>query len=211
MSYEEGGSNGLTGEEVLSSVALILTCDSTGGDPIEAWCIPLHVDKEISALCISSDLLGAGFLCTDVMLDSKEAFDPLLITVTRAIAGITNGIEIEFFSLTKPPLVKESLFAPVIVEFNNDDPIYEAPTMAMGSSPSVLCLCWKVHVIIIVRERGLLLCYRYLNNNIILDFEHKFERYVIDAGIQTSEDGNLEITSLICESDKDGRVIIIRL
>lgn len=204
MTYEEGGSNGLGGERQLSSVALILTCTTTDVDPIEAWCMPIESEDE--PFCVSPDTLGAALLCTESMTLSEESFDPLLV-LTRMKS---NGISIELYALSHNPMKAESMNIHEFLEISYE--IFEAPTMAMGSSPPVLCLCWKKNVVIIVRDRGLLVTYEYDNHILSFSFKHEFGRYVVDAGIQTSETANTKICALVSERNKkDGRIVKIDL
>lgn len=208
VTYEEGGSNGLSGEDQLSSVALILTCTTSGVDPIEAWCVPIQ--SEEVPLCVSSDTMGAALLCTESMMLSKGGFNPLLILTKME----TDVIFIEVFSISRNPLTAESCTR-TSLEINDDDEIYEAPTMAMGSSPPILCLCWKSHIVIIIRERGLLISFKYDSNDLTLSFKHKFDRYVVDAGMQSDEigcDSSVKVCVLLSEpGKKDGRIVKITL
>lgn len=207
VTYEEGGSNGNDGESQLSSIALILTCATTGAHPIEAWCMPIQ--SEDRPLCVSSDTSGAALLCTEPMMSVKKEFSPLLV-ITRTM---TNGIFIDLYALSLDPLKAESLNIEEFVEIS-DDKIYKAPTMAMGPSPPVLCLCWKKHVVIIVRDRGLLLSYEYScdNNSISLSFKHNFGRYVVDAGIQSTDSDIVKVCALVSEEDtKDGSIVKVHL
>jgi hypothetical protein len=209
VSYEEGGSNGLDGDEHLSTAALVLTCTSASSDPVEAWCIPVHTQSK--PLCISLNILGAALFCTDSMLISSKAFSPLLVTAIKE----NTGVAIELFSLSNDPLTKESICTREILDLSYSDIIYDAPTMAMGSSPPILCLCWKKYVVIIIRDRGLLVYYQFFEqkNKMSLVSKYEFNRYVIDAGIKSSEiDDGIQISALVCETDKkDGRIVTVRL
>ena len=126
---------------------------------------------------------------------------------------MNNGIVTELFSLSNVPLEKESLHIREILEFNVDAMIYDAPTMAMGSSPSVLCLCWKKHIVIIMRDRGLLVYYEFVENTMNLVCKHEFERYVVDAAMQSNaRNDGIDITAMVCESDRgDGRIVKLQL
>lgn len=210
LSYEEGGSNGLGGEDQFSSVALILSCTTTGKDPIEAWCMPLGSEDE--PLCLSTDILGAALFCTEPMMLSEDEFSPLFVMAKAE----TEDISFEIFSLSCNPLKSVFLGAKEIITLSSDDMIYEAPTMAMGASPPVLCLCWKNHIVIIIRERGILLSYKYSyeTNSLSPSFTHEFESYVVDAGLQSdaTTGAGVKICALVSEPDKkDGRVIKINL
>ena len=45
VSYEEGGTNGLAGPEMLSRVGLICVTDASGTGTLEAWIIPICGDS----------------------------------------------------------------------------------------------------------------------------------------------------------------------
>lgn len=158
-------------------------------------------------MCISQDTLGAALFCTTPLHLSKQAFYPLLTTVTEE----KNGIAIELFSLSNEPLQTVSMNIKKILEFGPDEKVYPHPTMAMGSSPPVLCLCWKIYLIIIVRDRGLLVQYEFSESELKLIFKHKLNRYIVDAGMKSNGD-NVQVSALISEPDtKDGRIITVHL
>ena len=185
----------------------MLTCTSTIGDPVEAWCLTVH--NESKPLCVSSDVLGAALFCTSNMLSSSQAFNPLLVLATAK----DNGIIIELFNLSIDPLCKENINVREIWDFSQDDIVHEAPTMAMGASPSVFCLCWNKVVAIIARDRGLMACYEFDGNVLRLIYQHHFKRYVVDAGLQSNEMGKgVQVVALVCEkSSRDGRIITVQL
>lgn len=45
VSYEEGGTNGLFGAEMMSSVGLICVTDANGTGSLEAWIVPICGDS----------------------------------------------------------------------------------------------------------------------------------------------------------------------
>ena len=50
VSYEEGGTNGYEGQDMLSKVGLVLVTDSTdmvGGGSLEAWLVPVCGDSQV--------------------------------------------------------------------------------------------------------------------------------------------------------------------
>ena len=125
-----------------------------------------------------------------------------------------NVASFDLFSISHNPLTVESCTT-TSLEIIDDDEIYEAPTMAMGSSPPILCICWKRHIVIIIRERGLLISFEYDSNDLTLSFKHKFDRYVVDAGIQSDETGSdpsVRVCVLLSEpGKKDGKIMKIAL
>jgi len=205
LSYEEGGSNGLDGEDRLSSIALVLT---TFEDSVEAWCVPVFGNS--TSLCVATNILGGALFCTTSMLSLKRAFDPLVVLVTNSEGG---SIAIEVFEIMNSPFEKQKICIKDIDIFEEDDIVYEIPTLAMGASPSALCLCWKDFIVIIFRDRGLLLYYKFVENKINQVAKHRFERFVVDAGIQTNDDGTgVVVAALLCEPNKkDGHIAKIHL
>lgn len=186
---------------------MVLTCASTIGDPVEAWCLTVH--NESKPLCVSSDVLGAALFCTSYMLSSGQAFNPLLVIATAK----NNGVIIELFNLSNDPLCKENINIKEIWDFSQGNIVHDAPTMAMGASPSVFCLCWNKIVAIIVRDRGLMACYKFDGNALTFIFQYDFKRYVVDAGLQSSEiENGVQVVALVCEkSSRDGRIVTVQL
>lgn len=45
VSYEEGGTNGLAGPEMISKIGLICATDSNGTGTLEAWMVPICGDS----------------------------------------------------------------------------------------------------------------------------------------------------------------------
>lgn len=45
VSYEEGGTNGLSGPEMISKIGLICATDSNGTGTLEAWMVPICGDS----------------------------------------------------------------------------------------------------------------------------------------------------------------------
>lgn len=203
----------MQGNEHLSSVALVLSCSATASattTTIEAWCIALSIETSIN--CICGDVLGAALYCTPAMLSSGAAFNPLVVVATDIRE--TSGIVIELYELlNNDPWDRKETNVRAILNLSQKDEVYEIPTMAMGSSPPVLCLCWDKFIVIIVRDWGLLACYELLENTMTLVLKHDFGRYVVDAGIQTRKtDDGIDIVALVCESNtKDGRIVTLSL
>lgn len=187
-------------------MALLLSCSSTVAEPVEAWYITLLNDE--SPYCISTDVLGAALFCTPTMLNSKESFNPLVVLVTANIK--TNGIALELFDFANG---RSQKIIQVNLDLSNENELYEIPMMAMGPLPSVLCLCQGKFVVVIVRDRGLLMYYEFSGSSLSLVLKHYFGRYVVDAAIQTSGgDSSLDVVALVCENDaKDGRTVKLPL
>jgi hypothetical protein len=51
VSYEEGGTNGMDGPDIISRVGMILVTNSAAGGRLEAWVVPICGDSQ--AVCAS--------------------------------------------------------------------------------------------------------------------------------------------------------------
>ena len=51
MCYEEGGTNGLDGPDMLSKVGMLLVTNASTGGRLEAWLVPICGDSQ--AICAS--------------------------------------------------------------------------------------------------------------------------------------------------------------
>ena len=51
VSYEEGGTNGLTGHKMISKAGLICVTDSNGTGTLEAWIVPICGDSGAVLAC----------------------------------------------------------------------------------------------------------------------------------------------------------------
>jgi hypothetical protein len=92
--YEEGGSNGLEGSDILSRVALVMVTQSSGDGALEAWIVP--VDGDAQAGQVSDDVMGACFCQPPYVEDGP--FLPLLMTVHQ----LDKGMYVNVLSVTEP-------------------------------------------------------------------------------------------------------------
>ena len=72
------GSNGMSGPDARSTVALLLVSTASSGTPLEAWLMPVCGDSR--ALCVSSNVLGAALFRPYQLSD---AFLPLMVTADK--------------------------------------------------------------------------------------------------------------------------------
>ena len=214
ISYEEGGSNGLLESESRSTIALVLTSSaSTSGDPVEAWC--LSVGGGLTPLCVSPDVLGAALFNPD--LSAMDAFEPFVVTLSSSNTE-TDEINLDICRLMINPdmeaIEAEQSIAHAVVS-HVTDVRYSAPAMAMGTAPAAFCLCCQTYIIVILRDQGYLVAYRYVDGKLNFVDETKLGRYVVDAAIRIQQNGSegVDVVTLLCDTDdiKDGRMVTISI
>jgi len=210
ITYEEGGTNGLIGSDVRSTVALLLASIASTGTPVEAWIMPLGRDSH--ALCISDDVLGAAFLRPLEGLDGQ--FLPLVVTVKQ------NGeseLYIEIVQLIEEisigAIVIGEILASISLDLSHDDNAdLPEPTLAMGTWPEVICSCIGRLVVVAMRRTGLVAAYRFDGNALEMVEAYPTGHYIVDAALRLGkEDGTIEIVILQSDNSnlKDGRVVSI--
>lgn len=211
IAYEEGGSNGLTGASVRSTVALLLASVSTSS-PVEAWIMPLCGASH--AVCVSSNVLGAA-LCRPFC--TEEEFLPFVVMATR---GLEADIVVEI-----SPLVDESSNGRIYVgdalarvkmdEEQVKGVEFVVPPLAMGTWPEVICCCCENMIVVAVRRKGLVAVYEFSSSSLGLTFSEAVGHFIVDAAVRSGKgsDGKVEVVLLLCDNDnpKDGRVVSISL
>jgi hypothetical protein len=206
VSYEEGGSNGLEGPDILSSVGLIMVTKASAGGALEAWIVPVAGDS--NAKQVSEDVMGAC-LCLPPDVDDGP-FLPLLVAVLQ----IQQGVYVNIMSLfeDKPGSVELGEVA-VTIEVDMagfEDIEYEAPVLAMGTYPAAICCSLANIVVVIIRSKGLVVAYELEDGDMSLIAHEGVGHYVIDAVMRYSEEvGGAEIVMLLSDTDnpKDGRMV----
>lgn len=215
LSYEEGGNNGKYGPDCRSKIALILTSTNTMGAPVEAWCLQMY--GESPALCLSSNILGAALLQPKNLENLIEEFDPHVLMVSQTESP--DKISLEIFSLTKDEktgsVAKHNIVTSTLLNIIlPEDVNITEPSMAMGTSPPILCLCCRSHVVVILRSVGAFFTYQLIDDRLNITGEKYTNRYVIDAAIKPgAEDHVAEVVALLCEDGnaKDGKLVTFRL
>lgn len=206
VSYEEGGSNGLDGPEIMSRVGLILASPASGGDAVEGWLIPIAGDSK--AFLVSDDLLGA---CLSQPLRAEaDAFLPNLVLVQdrngQAWVTVVSVLESKRAGLTMGK-VQASLF---LDESDFDGKLLEPPSLAMGTFPESICVSLSNIVVVILRRKGLVAAFEIEEDELNLIAQETVDHYVIDAVMRYSPDvGGAEIVMLLSddENPKDGRIV----
>ena len=91
----------------------------------------------------------------------------------------------------------------------HDIPAYEAPTLAMGSWPEILCCSLGSTIVVIVRRKGLVVAYELADTGLELIAQEHVGQFVVDAVMRYSAvEGGAEIVLLMSDSEnpRDGRV-----
>jgi hypothetical protein len=156
---------------------------------------------------LSSDVLGAC-LCRPPDV-GYEAWMPLLLFVVESdndlvvcVSAVTEATEtsVELTDVMTDALIEQG-------PYHNMD--YEAPTLAMGTWPEVLCCSLGSTLVIIVRRKGLVVAYELADTGLELIAQENVGHYVVDAVMRYSAlEGGAEIVLLMSDSDnpRDGRV-----
>jgi hypothetical protein len=218
VSYEEGGSNGSDGPDILARVGLVMvtqaSSSSSGGGPgsaaLEAWIVP--IDGDSVAGQVSDDVMGACLCQPPHAADDDDdgPFLPLLLTVHQ----LEEGIYVNVLSVTEPRRGSVKLgeieVTRVIEETGFEDTSYEPPDLAMGSFPEAICCSLGNIVVIIIRRKGLIAAFELEGDDLSLIALEGVGHYVIDAVMRYSaEVGGAEIVMLLSDeaNPKDGRIV----
>lgn len=206
VNYEEGGSNGHDGPDILSRVGLVMVTKATGGGTLEAWIVPIDGDSKASQ--VSEDVMGACFCQPPFVEDGP--FLPLLVTVHH----VEGSIYVNVLSVTEPKKGSVALgeieVTRVIEDTGVDDVDFEPPPLAMGSFPEAICCSVGNIVVVIIRRKGLIAAFEIEEEDLSLIALEGVGHYVIDAVMRYSaEVGGAEIVMLLsdAENPKDGRMV----
>jgi len=211
VAYEEGGSNGMSGPDARSTVALLLVSTASSGTPLEAWLMPVCGDSR--SLCVSSNVLGAAFFRPYVMSD---AFLPLLVTADKMrekeiIIEVQPLVE----SISTGSLgVGDVLTCVIIDQRKVRKTNLTPPTLAMGTWPEVFICCYENLIIATIRRKGLLVAYEFSDGDLVLVRTDFFDHYVVDAAVRGgTHEGEAEVVLLLADSDnpRDGRVVSLMI
>ena len=206
VAYEEGGSNGLDGPDILSRVGLIMVTQSTGSSSLESWIVPIAGDSV--AVQVSDDVMG-GCLCLPPYVD-EGPFLPLLVAVLQ----IEEGIFVNVMSLIETQEGSVGL-GEIAVTLEVDltgfeDVDFEPPALAMGTFPEAICCSLANIVVVLIRRKGLIVAFELEDGDMSLIAREGVDHFVIDAVMRYSaEVGGAEIVMLLAdeENSKDGRMV----
>lgn len=206
VSYEEGGSNGLDGPDILSKVGLIMVTKASAGGALEAWIVPIAGDS--NAKQVSEDVMGAC-LCLPPDVDDGP-FLPLLVAVLQIEEGIYVNV-MSLFEGKRGSVELGEIAVTIDVDMAGFEDIeYEAPVLAMGTYPAAICCSLANIVVVIIRSKGLVVAYELEDGDMSLIAREGVGHYVIDAVMRYSEEvGGAEIVMLLSDTDekKDGRMV----
>lgn len=206
ISYEEGGSNGLDGGDIVSRVGLVMVTKASGSGALEAWIVPIEGDSKAGQ--VSDDVMGACF-CQPPFVDDGP-FLPLLVTVHQ----LEEGIYVNVISVTAPRKGSVQLGEIEVTRIIDDSDFagidLEPPALAMGSYPEALCCSLGNIVVVIIRRKGLVAAFELEEDDLSLIALEGVDHYVIDAVMRYSaEVGGAEIVMLLSDTEnpKDGRMV----
>ncbi|KAL7430349.1 hypothetical protein ACHAXH_002811 [Discostella pseudostelligera] len=211
LTYEEGGSNGLTGANVRSTVALVTVSSSTPeSTSVEAYCIAMYSGS--SLLCISNVILGAALYRPTAFAASSSSpchFLPYVITISK---DVTSQLVLDIESLIEESgtLARGSIVASTVLDFgdvNMDTEMFEPPSLSMGHTPEVLCCCHNGFIVAAVRRSGFVFVYDFSGDgDIILIGQNRLGHYIVDAAIRScdGEDDDQDAAELVLLLSNDG-------
>ena len=213
LAYEEGGSNGLTGINARSTVALVIASSASpkSSSVVEAYCISMYSGGGL--LCISSVILGAALYSHT----SGKSPLPFVVSITRDITSQI-VLDIEELNETSGTLAVHGIVASTVLnrtDVHVEDE-YEPPSMSMGHTPEVLCCCHDDFIVVVIRRKGLIFAYDFSSEDeLVFIGKSKLRHYVVDAAIRSSDVsvGSVELVALLCDTEdlKDGLVATVHI
>lgn len=206
VSYEEGGTNGLDGADILSRVGLVLVTMAAGGGSLEAWIVPISGDSNASQF--SDDCMGACF-CQPAFIE-EGSFLPLLVSVNEVESEMfVNVVSIE--ERRKGSVSLGGILVSVQIEIESLEGItYPPPSLAMGDYPEAICCSLANILVIVIRRMGLIVAYEMEDGDLGLIASEEVGHFVVDAVMRYSaEVGGAEIVMLLADNEnpKDGRMV----
>lgn len=207
VNYEEGGSNGLDGSDIISRVGLVLATRGSSQSALEGWILPIAGDSK--ACQVSDDMLGAC-LCHPALPVDEGPFLPWLMTVH----SIDGSVWVAIMEVVEPKpgsiVIGDVRSTQMIDDSEVDGILFSPPPLAMGTYPEALCVSLSNIVVVILRRQGLVAAYELDENELNLIAQECVEHYVIDAVMRYSpEVGGAEIVMLLVDdaNPKDGRIV----
>ena len=206
VDYEEGGSNGLDGPDILSRVGLVLATRGFGQSALEGWILPITGDSK--ARQVSDDMLGAC-LCQPIEV-GDEPFLPWLVTVH----AIEEAVWVNVLTISehkKGSITVGDVRSTQMIDDNEVDGVsFEPPPLAMGTYPEALCVSLSNIVVVILRRQGLVAAFELEDEELNLIAQECVDHFVVDAVMRYSpEVGGAEIVMLLADdtNPKDGRIV----
>ena len=206
VAYEEGGSNGLDGPDILSRVGLIMVTKSTGANSLESWIVPIAGDSV--AVQVSDDVMG-GCLCLPPYVD-EGPFLPLLVAVLQIEEGIFVNV-MSLIDTQRGSVGLGEIGVTLEVDLTGfEDVDFEPPALAMGTFPEAICCSLANIVVVLIRRKGLIVAFELEDGDMSLIAREGVDHFVVDAVMRYSaEVGGAEIVMLLAddENSKDGRMV----
>jgi len=208
LSYEEGGSNGQTGADARSTIALVLASSASPALTVEAYCIVM--DNESSQFCISNVVLGAA-LCRPPA--APAYFLPCVVTISE---DVTSKVVLDIEDLWEESgTIARGIIASTVLDFGGTDSDgFAPPSMSMGPLPEALCCCHDDFIVAVIRRKGAVFAYDFSSGDLVLIGKSDVGQYIVDAAIRSSSvENEVELVLLLCENDnlKDGRVATVNI
>lgn len=211
VSYEEGGTNGLAGSEMISKVGLICATDSNGTGTLEAWMVPICGDS--GAVLASGDVQGAAF----GLPENNKGDGPFLPHLVLVIKD-GDDLKLNISTILEPEegsVAVGEVITSEILPTSTGAAIVDPPTLAMGVFPDVMVCTLGNIIVIVLRTTGTMIAYEFKTDDnstssVQLMTKEDVGHYVIDAVMRYSAiEGGAEIVMLLSDNDnhKDGRIV----
>jgi hypothetical protein len=133
-----------------------------------------------------------------LLLFVLEAGEDLVVCISAVTE--TSGVSIGLSDVMTDALIE-------LAPYNNLE--FEAPMLAMGTWPEVLCCSLGSTIVIILRRKGLVVAYELAETGLELIAQENVGHFVVDAVMRYSAlEGGAEIVLLMSDSGnpRDGRV-----
>jgi hypothetical protein len=206
VSYEEGGSNGLDGQAILSRVGLVMATRGSSDVTLEAWILPIVGDSK--PVLVSDDVMGAC-LCQPLDVEDRP-FLPLVVTVHK----IDGSVHVNVVSIVEPNAGSISLGNVVASQeidiLEGEQKSFPPPVLAMGTLPEALCISCSNIIVVILRRQGIIAAFELEEQELDLIAQERVDHFVIDAIMRFSvEAAGAEIIMLLSDTEnlRDGRIV----
>lgn len=165
--------------------------------------------------------MGAALCWPSNLGDASAAFLPLLVSAIKLGGSDFDSdilLQIEpithDFTETGSIGIGDVLTCVVLDQIRVLGVEFAEPTMAMGTSPAVICCCHENTIVAAVRRKGLVAAYQFADSSLEFVGQKHVNQYIVDAAIRPGEvEGEKEIVLLLSdpENPKDGRAATISL
>lgn len=158
-------------------------------------------------------------------------YRPLLCLVSTDNTSDMVGYAVRIHKLSKlppqtaesqPSLVLDIKLATTRLDMSDySDTSYECPSkLVMGDSPNVIVLCHDDHIVLAMRQYGLIVAYAFSEEGLSLLGLSPLKKFIVDATVRSGEiEGEIEVVALVSDSvDKkqsddsstvDGQIVVV--